>query len=53
MTGRELVKLLMDNDLDRELYIGKGMGPLAYLKVSWQGAKPILILTPDPEQGAS
>lgn len=29
MTVRELIKLLIDQPLDRPLYVGAGMGPLA------------------------
>lgn len=55
MTGRELIKTLLDSDLydlDDELYVGKGMGPLARVEPaphpipdSW---RTVLILVPDP-----
>jgi hypothetical protein len=45
MTNRELIKRLLDEPLDVEIYIGKGMGPAKHVKVEFTD-RAYVVLSP-------
>jgi hypothetical protein len=47
MTVRELIRALLDEPMDAQVYIGKGMGPLRSAEIVRRDDGVYLILEPD------
>ncbi len=48
MTVREVIKALLDQPLDCEVYVGKGMGPVQKVAPEISGDRMFVIIGPVP-----